>query len=420
MPALPAPHCFLSSLEQSLLRAYNVQALDPFAQASFMHPEDFQLEPQEGIYSPSYSAQARFVPPPDTLEPSHNILDLARLHSGVIDRLSDEVSKLTRESTEQTSEKAQRLRAFLAGEREKGARLQGEVEKASREKAELEQELLRKRQEEAALRASAEEMRQRQPAMPMAPQMGQPAQPVQPAQATLPAQPPMVSAAVSQFADALLKGQFGEPLSQGSQAPGGAALYSTANTSGFLQTAQTSQTVPTAQVPLPTQPVPDSGKELDRLLSSQGAREYAYELEAAIQRYAAPAAPAPEGSFYPKPNEQLQTSPPFDQLTRYPYQELSRVRDFSVSNEYGKIEWPGLLDLRGKDLGQIKIQQGGFDLGNFYPDRSAIIYLYNMAPEASQSFETFRAQLEQACADHGRLRVLDCRAESTTVILRSG
>jgi len=71
------------------------------------------------------------------------------------------------------------------------------------------------------------------------------------------------------------------------------------------------------------------------------------------------------------------------------------VRDFAVSNEFGRIEWPGLTDISGLDISKIvNIQQSvvsvykGFDS---YPspgnelNKTAIVTLFNVRPNKKRS-----------------------------------
>lgn len=451
---VPAPPCFLFAAEQCILRAYNVQSLNAFPPTALLRIGD--LVPDQPAGFPLSAAPPDGFHPPDTLRASESIERAAKIRSGVSGKFRAEVDAFVRERAQKGNDRLARLRNLLTEAKERHKRLQGDAERAEAEKRTEEEKLARLRRDEQAMQemharqqrsvqgvqgAMAPQFQQFQqlqqgpqnafrgpPGMPGFPslQQGQLAQqtqlmqPMQQQQASAVPAAPALSAAVSQFANAMLTGQL---PSQPYAALPGQAPASTHNFSlapGSASAAEPSVAPPVQHASTYASRGLETEQALDKLLSSQAARDYAVGIEKSLKAYNNPISAPQEASFYPRANDALQTAPPFEQLLRYSYDDLSRVRDFSVSNEHGKIEWPGLLDLRGKDLKQIRIYPGGFDLGAFYPDRTAIIYLRNMEPAAGQGFDAFRSQLERVCLEYGQIRILECSPGNSTVVLRRG
>ncbi|CAG9320900.1 unnamed protein product [Blepharisma stoltei] len=107
-------------------------------------------------------------------------------------------------------------------------------------------------------------------------------------------------------------------------------------------------------------------------------------------------------------NEEYTISPSMIELARMTKDEITRVKDFTIENSYGKIIFEGETNLIGVDLDQIiKI---GYREAIIYPDdsenqkpkvgeelnKSATIMLYKCAPDR-ESEEKFVEKLKKSC-----------------------
>lgn len=98
------------------------------------------------------------------------------------------------------------------------------------------------------------------------------------------------------------------------------------------------------------------------------------------------------------------TSPDFIQIHRMSEWELRNIRDFSISNSFGKIEWPGVTDLTEVNLEQCvnitkkqaEVYPESMESEGLKPEvgqklnKNAIITLHDYKPRAGQTMEAFK------------------------------
>jgi nuclear pore complex protein Nup98-Nup96 len=92
--------------------------------------------------------------------------------------------------------------------------------------------------------------------------------------------------------------------------------------------------------------------------------------------------------------------------------ELKRVRNFSVSNSFGKIEFGGETDVTGLNLDEIvKIEDKAVTV---YPDETtpkppvgqglnkpAVVHLYNCQPKKDMPLDVYEDKIRKMCERRG-------------------
>jgi hypothetical protein len=101
----------------------------------------------------------------------------------------------------------------------------------------------------------------------------------------------------------------------------------------------------------------------------------------------------------------LKTTPNFVEICRMTTNELSKVRNFSIFNDYGSISWEKEVDLRNLNLDEIieishmfiSVYQGKVivpELGQGL-NHKALLKLKNMRPDSEENYEEYLESLKQ-------------------------
>lgn len=109
--------------------------------------------------------------------------------------------------------------------------------------------------------------------------------------------------------------------------------------------------------------------------------------------------------------KQYKMTPSNYDIFRMSQKELENVEDFSIENEYGKIEYLEPVDLYKANLDEIfEISQGEVSVygNNFFRppkgekfNKKATIYLYKMFPGEEESKKDFLEKLQKNCIQIG-------------------
>lgn len=111
-------------------------------------------------------------------------------------------------------------------------------------------------------------------------------------------------------------------------------------------------------------------------------------------------------------NPEYTLKPDLVELARMTVDELKRVRNFSISNSYGKIEFEGESDVTGLNLDEIvKIEDKAVTV---YPDehttkppvgqglnKPAVVHLYNCQPKKDMPLDVYEDKIRKMCERRG-------------------